>query len=540
MHSLPTTILLLTALCHQAYAQQPPAGARNGDRVEIIHADRWDFDERAAPGAQRLVGDVRFKHGQAVMSCDSAYLFENNEVEAFGHVRIRQQDTLNIVGDRLSYNGRDRLATISGDVRLSDPGMELVTDRLVHHLPTRTAHYATGATITDKRAQRTLTSGAGAYVGGARRLEFSRDVRIVDPERTITGDTLHYITNTGEAAFFGPTYIVQGATHMWCERGTFDTATGNGRFIRKGRIVEDGVELRGDTLIHDNGTGEGLAFGHVMLVDTANDLLVRGGRGRHSMRGQDSHVTGKAELLLLLAEDTLFLHADTLFASMDSAGARLVQGRRGVRFFKKDLQGACDTMVHSTAEGMVRLLGSPVVWGRGDQITGDTVAIELRDERPHQLHALGHALLVAPVDTLHFNQVAGRRMKGRFREGELDRLDVVGNARTVYFMEEEQPDSSMKVVGVNRADCSRIVVDLDSIGKVSGVSFITKPDGKLHPLDKAPPDALQLEGFRWLEALRPKDREGIFQRPVMPIAPAPVDQTVAPSTQRVTSGNGLR
>ena len=34
----------------------------DGDRIQLIHADEWDYDEYVAPDAQRLSGNVQFLH----------------------------------------------------------------------------------------------------------------------------------------------------------------------------------------------------------------------------------------------------------------------------------------------------------------------------------------------------------------------------------------------------------------------------------------------------------------------------------------------
>jgi lipopolysaccharide export system protein LptA len=507
------TLVVGSSCMLAAFGQQPapPSGGPAG-RVEILHADRWDFDERLAPGAQRLIGAVRFKHGDALMQCDSAYLFENNTLQAFSRIQIRQGDTLTIAGDRLDYDGNERLATISGHVRLNDPAMEMTTDALTYQTGTRVARYSSGAVITGKREPNTLTSRAGAYSAAQHRFVFSEDVRLENPERTVEGDTLHYVTTTGIAEFFGPTRITQGRTVMWCERGTYDTRSGNGRFTKGGRVIDQGQELQGDTLDYDGATGIGVAHGHVAVIDTANDMTVRGGVGRHEVRSGKAFVTRDAELVMDMSGDTLFLHADTLFASKDSNEARVVIARRGVRFYKSDMQGVCDTMVYTGQDSLIQLIGGPFLWSRTDQIKGDSVSITLRDGRPHRLRAVGDALLVSEADTAHFDQVAGTRMTGHFREDKLAKLEVEGNCRTIYFAREEQPDSTLKIIGVNRADCSRLNVDLDTAGQVVGLTFITKPDAVLYPLSKAPADALRLKGFVWNAASRPVDRADIFRR----------------------------
>lgn len=489
-------------------ASAQSGGQQGGDRVEILNADRWEFDEQIAPGAQRLIGNVRFKQADVVMTCDSAHLYEDQRVDAFGNVHLTQGDTLTISGDRLQYAGAQRLARITGNVRLKDPGMELTTEALTYDVGAHRAEYAEGARIVSHRDGNILTSGHGAYLAGDRRFIFSDSVRLEHPERTILADTLQYLTDSGIAEFFGPTHITQGSTRMYGERGNYNTRQGKGRFTRAGRITNGGQVLTGDSLLYDRTGGEGAGWGHVTLADTVNRVLVRGEEGQYRQQQGSSMVTGRAELVLLMGEDSLFLHADTLFGTEDNLGKRTVVARRNVRFFKSDLQGVCDTMTYNGADSLITLLGGPYIWSKADQISGDTVRIQLSNGHARTLHVDGAAFMASMADSLHFNQVVSTTMVGHFRNDELVRLVAEGNCRTVYFAR-DQKDGTERTTGMNRADCSRIAVSLDS-GKVSTVSFITQPDATLYPLAQVPPGDMQLEGFFWNAAARPVDREDIF------------------------------
>ena len=289
-----------------------------------------------------------------------------------------------------------------------------------------------------------------------------------------------------------------------------------GRFTRAGRIIDGAQELRGDSLHYDKRTGEGRAWGHVTVVDTTNDLLVRGDFGRHVQRVDSSLITGHAELVMMMGGDSLFLHADTLFANNDSLLGRRILARRNVRFFKRDMQGVCDTMTYVDRDSLITLMGLPFLWSGKDQISGRTVTITLRDGHAYRLHVLRDALLANNVDTTatdfanaYFDQVTGTNITGYFAHGELVRIETDGNSRTVTFAKEMDAQGIEKVTTMNRADCSRIVVALDS-GKVSTVSFLTKPDAVMYPLAKAPVEQMRMKGFVWNAAARPKDRNGIF------------------------------
>lgn len=486
------------------------AAAQSGSgRVEILNADRWDYGKDVATGAQRLTGHVRFKQEDAVMACDSAWLYDDQRVSAFGNVDLRQGDTLHITGDKLLYSGRDHTARMQGSVRLSDPGMELNTEALSYDVRARRAVYENGAVITDRRGGNTLSSVRGAYQADSHAFIFSNNVRIDNAERTIVADSLHYSTSTGLATFLGPTHIVQGGTTMYCGRGSFNTRTGYGRFTKAGRIASGAQVLTGDSLHYDRNTGEGIGWGHVSITDTLNNLLVRGGYGIHRQETGRSMITGRAELVMVMGKDSLFLHADTLFARQDSAERKHITARRNVRFFKHDLQGVCDTMTYNGADSLIALRGIPFIWSKGSQLSGDRVFIQLRNGHADKLTVDGAALMIEQVDSTRFNQVAGTTLTGLFRNDEIRKLVAEGNSRTIYFAREKR-DSTERITGVNRADCSRITVGLDS-GKVNTVSFITQPDGVMYPLDKAPPDALRFEGFLWNAAARPTDKEDIFR-----------------------------
>lgn len=492
------------ALVMQVNAQDGAAG-----RVEILNADRLEFDDRLAPGAQRMLGHVRLKHADALMDCDSAYLYADQHVRAYGHVAIRQGDTLNIASDHLEYDAGKRTATVTGNVRLSDPGMTLTTEALTYDLRARRATYVDHARIESRRDGNTLTSRNGTYLTDQRRFIFSGNVRIEHPDRLITSDTLQYATATGRTDFNGPTHITQGNTLMYCERGFYDTRTDQGVFTKAGRIVSQGRTLTGDSLHYDRAAGIGSGWGHVQVADPANDLLVRGGVGVYHEQEGRSMLTGRAEMLLPMKGDTLFLHADTLFAATDSADHRSVLARRNVRFFRSDIQGVCDTMRFTSSDSLLRLHGTPVLWSGTDQLTGDSMQLAISGGRPRSVTVTGNGFVASPADSTHWNQVAGTVVNGVFQGDVLTQVTADGNARTAYFAREGGAKEG-PLTNVNRADCARLVLGLDS-GQVRSVSFITQPDAVLYPLLKAPPEAIRLEGFLWLPQARPVDRMDIFR-----------------------------
>src|SRR3989339_987008 len=120
-------------------------------KIEIIAANSLEFDERLGKDVKRLLGDVQFRHDNALMYCDSAYFYSSsNTIDAFNNIRIIQGDSLSLTGDKLNYNGNEKMARMRGDVVLTHKGSILKTKFLDFDRAKNTGYYYNHGTITDQ------------------------------------------------------------------------------------------------------------------------------------------------------------------------------------------------------------------------------------------------------------------------------------------------------------------------------------------------------------------------------------------------------
>ena len=52
--------------------------AQDSKKIEILNADNTFANANKHPDYWRLIGNVSFKHNNAIMTCDSAYHYINN------------------------------------------------------------------------------------------------------------------------------------------------------------------------------------------------------------------------------------------------------------------------------------------------------------------------------------------------------------------------------------------------------------------------------------------------------------------------------
>jgi len=192
----------------------------------------------------------------------------------------------------------------------------------------------------------------------------------------------------------------------------------------------------------------------------------------------------------------------------DTARVRILSAFHHVKLFKSDLQGVADSAFYSAADSTIRLYVNPLVWTQGSQLAADTINLQMRDKKLNNMELYPNAFIVniEKDDSLHFNQVAGKRMRGFFRNDKLENMFVAGNAETIYFAR----DSTKKeVTEMQRSLSSRIHIRFKD-GKVAAMTFSVKPEHRYAPISKFTEEDKTLKGFTWKPKERPVSKESIL------------------------------
>src|SRR5690606_3474788 len=137
-----------------AMAQQAGEGT---SVIRILHADTLNNITRDSVQLARFIGNAAFQQGNTTIYCDSA--FKNNltnQLDAYGHVHINQADSVQVYGDYLHYEGNTKMASLTGNARLTDGKVTITGPELQYDMNARIGTYTRGGKLVN--GQSVLTS----------------------------------------------------------------------------------------------------------------------------------------------------------------------------------------------------------------------------------------------------------------------------------------------------------------------------------------------------------------------------------------------
>ncbi|WP_343748575.1 OstA-like protein [Fluviicola sp.] len=471
-------------------------------------AKKLSYDERT--GKQRLTGFLNFKYQGNVMFCDSAHYKEKtNEVWAYGKVQINKADTLNLFCDSLYYNGRTKLAKLWGHVRIRDREYKVTSDSLDYDAASSKAIYRNKGKIENITTNEVLTSKFGYFYPNTEEAFFKGDVVYKSDNLKLTTDTLHYNYLVHKVFFYGPTVGTTKDSKFYCDRGWYHVETEEGLLTHNAKIDQAPRIITGDSLFYAPKRKYALGKGNVQMVDTAQKVQFNAGHFTSDGNTLTDVLTDFPLIRIMKSKDTLFLRADTLVHLRDTLEKTLrIRGGQDVRIFQNKIQGVSDSLDYKKADGIMDLWGNAHFWSYNSELTGDTIRVFIvNDTLIQKAHLYPKAFAANELDSgRYYNQLAGKEIWSYFKNNELVRSDVIGQAKTIFYPEDEEKTDTAIVVkrmGLNRIFSSDIKVYLDS-GEVVGVSYINQPDGKFFPMDQIDKEEQFLPEFKWHPLLRPK------------------------------------
>ena len=474
-------------------------------KVYLIHSNTLSFDKAVKPDAQILNGDVCFRHDSSYMYCDSAYFFEQtNSLEAFSNVRMEQGDTLFVYGDYLFYDGNTQVAYLRENVRMENGQVTLFTDSLNYERIPNIGYYFEGGLIVDSLNQ--LSSFYGQYSPETKLAVFNDSVQVENPDFTLYSDTLHYDTESKVATILGPSVIVSDSGTIHTSRGWYDTVNNASLLLDQSQVESGEKILIGDSIFYNRDTGMGEVYGNMSLVDTAQHVTLQGEYGYYNEQTGYAFATDSARFLEYSQGDTLFLHADTLqMVTVDSV-YREIKAYYGVRFYRTDMQGVCDSMQFNTRDSVLYMYTEPVLWNEQYQLYGDTIAIYMNDSTIEYAHVIQFAFAAQHVDSSYYNQLKGNDLKAYFEGQAVHQIDVAGNAESIFYPLEKDGAK----VGMNETKSEFLTIWVKD-NKLDKLKIWPSPVGSMTPIPDLKPDQEMLKDFYWFDYLRPKNRDDIYE-----------------------------
>lgn len=458
-----------------------------------------------------LYRGVIARHEGMTLESDSAhYDTDANSFTAFGGVTITFSDTTFIVGNRLLYNGNSRVVDIWDDtVVLVDGGTHLLANHITYERNRATAYYTQWGHATS--TSRTLSSQQGQYNSDLKEFYIYNDVVLTDTNMRLETDTLIYNTRTTVAHFESPTIIYSDSSIIYSELGDYNTETRFAISYAASHATNQGRTIDSDTLYYDTEQRYGKAFGHVVIVDSINDITCTGRYGETDQTSHFSLVTDSAHVLFVDQGDSLFLHADTIFVVTDTANnLSSVRANYKVKVFRRDAQAMCDSAFYDAADSTLALHHGPVLWYDHYQCSADTIILMHDSTGVRRADLFANCFAMQQVDAECFNQLKGRNGVVYFRDGEPHYADVMGNAQMVYYITEDDSLGHPMLIGVNVGYGSDIRIYFDSTRAPARVVAFDRPDMSTYPVNRIPDELRRLPGFSWMTAQRPRRPEDVF------------------------------
>ncbi|PKR81588.1 hypothetical protein CW751_03425 [Brumimicrobium salinarum] len=494
-----------------------PKNALNQEFIELIEgSDELRLDGKT--GNYIVKGNVIFKKENTQLYCDSAYFnIVNNTIRAYGNIHLNKQDTLNMFCDSLFFDTKKEYAKLYGNVRVRDNEYKLTTDSLDYDIKKNVGIYKNKGEITSIKSNDQLNSVIGYFYPESKQFNFRNEVVYKNDEFTVTTDTLQFNGLSKKAFFFGPTHIMNAESNMYCEKGWYNLNENVGVLEQNAFIDRNELFIAADSLYYSAIDSIYIGKYNVNILDTTNKVGFNGDYAINDESKNFSFITGHALAKRFDDEDTLYIHADTLYNYLDTTRApKLLQAFNGVKIFRGDMQGVCDSLTYDRKLGEMNMYKAPTLWAKKAQLSGDTISIYEENNEIQRAFLRKNGLVITHVDsTNYYNQVAGTSMNALFDSTAIRRVNIEGNAKTIYFLEEENENDTVIIVerkGMNRIYASNISLGF-SAGEIETATYRESPDGMLYPMNDIKKEEERVEQFKWSIDNRPLSWQDMIYSP---------------------------
>ncbi len=437
------------------------------DKITLNHADSLVGKTINGEQVREANGNVSLSQSDVKIYCSRVIQFiDKNKAELYGNVKV-YKDTMTIFAPSGIYYG-DESKVICPD----------------------------GATLNDSKT--TLKANYGIYYFITDLASFRGNVKIYDSKSyTITSNELDYFRSAGKSYARGNVKIVTDSAVIYSDSLIYEKligiATANGNV----KIESDSTVVTSDRLVYYELERKSIADDNVKIVSLNDNAVVYGDHGENYERRNYTLVQGRARLVQIETKenktDTLFIYSNKMEAFRNQPEYYI--SKDSVKVIRSDFLSSSQIGYYfkdiSGTGGVISLSINPAVWKENLQVTGDSIyAFFKKDIEEIYVNKSAFAIQPAVEYPDRFDQIAGVFMYMKFKNNELDYIQVDTNAASIYFAYENKSPN-----GANRAKGEVIILYFKD-KQISKVKVIGKPKGTFYPENLIVPAELRLTGFR--------------------------------------------
>jgi len=186
-------LVILTSPSPLAQTDSTSSDGSEKTRINILGASVIERNPEISD-ASRLIGNVKLALDDAILTCDSAYRFDDGRFEVFSEIVISQEPTTILRANYGVLNPDIGAVEIKGDVTFHHEELSISCPSLSYNIDTKHVSYYERAIITE--GDRFLSSNIGVYSSKTNRLYAGGNVEILELKDIIQSDSLSIDRNS--------------------------------------------------------------------------------------------------------------------------------------------------------------------------------------------------------------------------------------------------------------------------------------------------------------------------------------------------------
>ncbi|MBP7238810.1 MAG: hypothetical protein KBA14_01175 [Saprospiraceae bacterium] len=258
-------ILLPFISIGQVRQQESQPDTAKNRMILIDHFGKLIEDKEGIEPVKWISQGLQLRIDSTYIYADSAVIFGEDRIFAYGDVVIQQGDSLNVFTDTLYYFKETDIADLKGEVTLEQGTKQLWTKDLIYHLGERYGEYTQGGIMIDKSLQ--VSSKRGIYYADGEEVVFKDSVVVLHPEFNLAADSMRYNGAESKVLFTGPTNIYTPAAKIYCESGFYDLITETAEFNSHAQYAGDQKKATADTIRYMATDKEVIMIGNVLVEE---------------------------------------------------------------------------------------------------------------------------------------------------------------------------------------------------------------------------------------------------------------------------------